>query len=83
MEEMNTKTEIVPIREKYLLTIREAAAYFNIGEKKIRRMAENNDGGYAFFIGNRYLIIRPLMEQYFMKLAEKGATLDAEIDTGE
>ncbi|MBQ7013281.1 MAG: DNA-binding protein [Oscillospiraceae bacterium] len=75
--------EDLKLSEQYMLTVKEASTYFSIGEKKIRRMAENNDGGYAFFIGNRYLIIRPLMEQYFMKLAEKGATLDAEIDTGE
>lgn len=75
--------EELKLSEKYMLTVKEASAYFSVGEKKIRRMAENNDGGYAIFIGNRYLIIRPLMEQYFMKLAEKGGMADAEIDTRE
>lgn len=32
----------VPIGEKYMLTIKEAAAYFNIGIKKMRRLAEDN-----------------------------------------
>ena len=67
MEEMNTKTEIVPIREKYLLTIREAAAYFNIGEKKMRRLAEDNLGSFAVYSGNRYLVIRPKFEEFICK----------------
>ena len=32
----------IPISEKYMLTIYEASAYFNIGVKKLRRMAENS-----------------------------------------
>lgn len=66
-----------------MLTVKEASIYFGIGEKKIRRMAEDNDGGYALFNGNRYLIIRPLMEQYFVKLAKKEANADAKSNTGE
>ena len=29
----------VPLGEKYLLTVKEAAIYFNIGQKKMRRIA--------------------------------------------
>lgn len=32
----------VPIWEKYTLTIEEAARYFRIGEKKLRKLAEEN-----------------------------------------
>ena len=32
----------VPISEKYMLTIREASAYFNLGIKHLRRLAEEN-----------------------------------------
>ena len=32
----------VPIWEKYTLTIEEAAKYFRIGEKKLRKLAEEN-----------------------------------------
>lgn len=35
---------VVPVCAKYTLTIREAAAYFNIGIKKMRRLAEENTG---------------------------------------
>lgn len=73
--------EKVKLSEKFMLTIREANIYFGIGEKKMRRLAEDNEGSFALFSGNRYLIIRPLMEQYFMELAKKGGQADAESDT--
>ena len=37
----NEKTPIVPVSEKYLLTIKEAAAYFGIGEKRIRFLVQS------------------------------------------
>lgn len=48
----------IPISEKYMLTINEAAAYFSIGVKKLRRMAEDNEGKFAITMGSRYLIVR-------------------------
>lgn len=54
---------LVPVSEKYTLTIKEAASYFNIGTKKMRRLAEDNRGRFAVFSGNRYLIIRPQFEK--------------------
>ena len=58
----------IPISEKYMLTIYEASAYFNIGVKKLRRMAENNKGKFAFYMGNRYLIVRTKFENYIEQL---------------
>lgn len=54
----------VPIGEKYMLTIKEAAAYFNIGIKKMRRLAEDNLGSFAVYSDNRYLIIRSKFETF-------------------
>lgn len=54
----------IPISEKYMLTINEAAEYFNIGIHKMRRLAEDNKGSFAIFMGNRYLIVRPKFEEY-------------------
>lgn len=54
----------VPVGEKYMLTIKEAAAYFNIGIKKMRRLAEDNLGNFAVYSGNRYLIIRSKFETF-------------------
>lgn len=54
----------MPVSEKYMLTIREASVYFNIGVKKMRRLAEDNTGRFAVFSGNRYLIIRTKFEKF-------------------
>lgn len=69
--------------DKFLLTIREASLYFGIGEKRLRRIAENNEGEFVLMNGNRILFIRPRLEAYFMQLAENGGKFDAESDTGE
>lgn len=55
---------VVPICQKYLLSIREAALYFNIGQKKLRRLAEDNLGTFSVFSGNRFLINRTKFERY-------------------
>lgn len=52
---------------KYALTIKEAAYYFNIGEKRIRKLAENNTDDFSFRSGNRYLIIRSKFEEFLLK----------------
>ena len=49
--------------EKYLLTIKEAGEYFNIGVKKMRRLAEENLGVFSVYSGNRYLINRTKFEE--------------------
>ena len=54
----------LPLGEKYTLSIKEAAVYFNIGIKKMRRLAEENMGDFALISGNRYLIIRTKFEEY-------------------
>lgn len=54
----------VPVSEKYMLTIKEAAEYFSIGTKKMRRLAEDNLGSFAVYSGNRYLIIRTKFEKF-------------------
>lgn len=46
-----------------MLTVEEAAAYFHIGEKKLRRMAESCPGAnWVIMNGNRLLIKRKLLE---------------------
>lgn len=58
----------IPISKKYMLTIKEASAYFNIGIKKMRRLAEDNTDSFAIFMGNHYLIIRMRFEDYINSL---------------
>lgn len=66
-QETNREIDI-PISQKYMLSIRETSAYFNIGVKKMRRMAEDNEGEFSLFMGNRYLICRPKFEEYLQDL---------------
>ena len=59
-----SKIEKVPLWEKYVLTVFEAAEYFNIGEKKLRKLAFENIGRFSVMSGNRYLIIRTKFEKF-------------------
>ena len=52
--------------------LKEAAEYFNIGIKKMRRLAEDNEGEFAIYMGNRYLVIRERFEQYIVNLSRGG-----------
>ena len=54
----------VPIWEKYTLTIEEAARYFRIGEKKLRKLAEETpDASWLIMNGNRVQIKRRQFEK--------------------
>lgn len=65
------KEVIVPVWEKYSLTIEEAAAYFRIGENSIRDILNQNpDADYWFWNGNRKQIKRKLFEKYMDSLHE-------------
>lgn len=55
------------LSEKYTLTIKEAAEYFNIGIKKMRRLAEEHVDSFSIYSGNRYLIIRTKFEEYLQE----------------
>lgn len=62
--ESRQRTVLMP-GEKYALTIKEASAYFSIGEKKIRRIAEeNSDVGFVLMNGSHMLIKREAFERY-------------------
>ena len=67
MNEVRKNDKEVSISEKYLLSIKEAGTYFNIGTKKMRRLAEDNLGSFSVFCGNRYLIIRTKFEEFICK----------------
>ena len=70
MEQKGGLTKPLPINERYMLTIKEAASYFNIGTKKLRRIAEDNLGTVAVFCGNRFLIVRPKFEEFILNSSE-------------
>ena len=59
------KKILVPIWQKELLSVKEAAAYFGIGENKIRV-----DNPYVLWVGNKRMIKRKLMESYIEEAIE-------------
>ena len=57
----------VPLWEKYLLTIEEAAVYFGIGEKKIRMLISehlNSECCFTVQVGCKSLINRKKFEAF-------------------
>ena len=58
-------SQSVPLWEKYTLTVEEAAAYFRIGEHKLRRLiSENKNADYLLWNGNRVQIKREKFEKF-------------------
>jgi len=56
---------VIPIWEKYLLTTKEAVNYFNIGEKKLRKIIEDYfDNDFALMNGTKCLIKRKKFEEF-------------------
>ncbi|MCM1412534.1 MAG: DUF6462 family protein [Lachnospiraceae bacterium] len=67
---MGNSESKVPLWEKYILTIQEAAEYFHIGEKKLRRLVEEQeDADFIIMNGNRVMIKRKLFEKYLDEAA--------------
>ena len=61
---MNNETQ-VQIQNKFCLTIDEAVIYFNIGEKKLRKLvADNLDSGFIMQNGVEFLIKRKRFEDF-------------------
>ena len=57
----------IPISEKYLLTIKEASEYFNIGENKMYRIVNGFlESDYKFIVqnGSRTMINRKKFESF-------------------
>ena len=53
------------VAEKYLLTIEEAAIYFGVGQKRLRRIVtENPNAEFLVSVGNRTLFKRKMFEEY-------------------
>ena len=61
---MNNETQ-VQIQNKFCLTIDEAVIYFNIREKKLRKLvADNLDSGFIIQNGVKFLIKRKRFEDF-------------------
>ncbi len=61
---MEKKREaLVPVCEKYLLTVKEAAAYFGIGERRIRFLVQTNSE-LGMMNGERRMVYRKRFEKF-------------------
>lgn len=55
----------IPFWEQYTLSVEEAAAYFRIGENKLRKLiGENDDAEYILWNGNRPRIKKRKFEEF-------------------
>ena len=63
LKERETMKKEVPIADKYMLTVEEAAAYFNIGEARIKEITDGLQD-LTVMVGVKRLINRKKMEQY-------------------
>ena len=66
---MNNKY-YVPISEKVLLTIEEAASYSNIGINKISELLNNPLCEFVLHVGKKRLVKRKEFEKYIEKTLE-------------
>ena len=65
VQEQNFDCCEIPVWRKYTLSVQEAAKYFRIGDKKMRKLIEENPGAnYILWNGTRPQIKRRLFEQY-------------------
>ncbi len=58
------KQDEVPIQEKLLLTIKEAALYSNIGINRIDAMLREEGCPFVLFVGSKKLVKRREFENY-------------------
>ena len=69
-EMIETKTLEMPFWLKLILTIKEAAAYSNIGINKIEELLKQPKCDFVLYVGNKKLVKRKEFEQYISKSLE-------------
>ncbi len=62
--EIKAKEMDVPIWEKHLLTIDEAALYTNIGQNRIAEMLRKPSCPFVIYIGRKKLVKRAAFEKF-------------------
>lgn len=54
----------IPLQDRELLTVKEAAAYFNIGMNRIREITNDDGCKFVLWVGNKRMIKRELFKAY-------------------
>ena len=67
---MDAKALEIPFWLKVTLTIKEAAAYSNIGINKIEELLKQPKCDFVLYVGNKKLVKRKEFEQYISKSLE-------------
>lgn len=60
----NESKPVVPVWEKALLTLTEAAEYSNVGVNKLRDITNNENCPFVLFVGSKRLIKRKAFEAF-------------------
>jgi excisionase family DNA binding protein len=60
----------VPIWKKTTLTVKEAAAYSNIGINRIAEMLRDPRCQFVLYVGNKKLVKREMFEEYLKNTLE-------------
>jgi excisionase family DNA binding protein len=60
----------VPIWKKTTLTVKEAAAYSNIGINRIEEMLRDPRCQFVLYVGNKKLVKREMFEEYLKNTLE-------------
>lgn len=58
------KREAVPVWERSMLTLEEAAAYTGIGVRKLRQMTDSPTCDYVIWVGTRRMIKRRKLDEF-------------------
>lgn len=61
------KEQAVPVWQKSLLTLEEAAAYTGIGANKLRKMSESKNCDFVIWVGCRRMLKREKLNDYLLK----------------
>ena len=67
---MGEEKRLVPVWEKELLSVKEAAAYFGIGENKLREITDDSECQSVLWVGSKRLIKREKMKKYLSDIDE-------------
>ena len=63
MDDSKTASQI-PVWQKHTLTIKEAAAYFGIGQNRLVELTAMRNCDFVLYVGNRRMIKREAFEKY-------------------
>ena len=66
-DKLMEKAKAIPIWERGCLTVEEAAAYSNIGRKKLRSLLNMKECPFVLSDGKQLLVVREKLDEYISK----------------